>query len=108
MIAVPLREPSTFMASVNFLIHLTPNDAMAQLEERARRLAEEIKSTEVVMKHLATFLARFLVLEGDYLLSMRKAELIRAIFGRRAAATAAGSAAVRSSIATPRSFCKGT
>lgn len=74
-VAIPLREPSTFMASVNFLIHLTPSDALARLEERAERLEKEVNSTETVMKRLATFLPRFLVLEADYLLSMRKAEL---------------------------------
>lgn len=75
MVAIPLREPSTFMASVNFLIHLTPTDAITQLEHRAQRLDQEIASTEVVLKQVATFLLRFHLLEGDYLLWMRKAEL---------------------------------
>ncbi|MBI3477928.1 MAG: helix-turn-helix transcriptional regulator [Acidobacteria bacterium] len=74
MVAVPLREPSTFMASINFLIHLTPSDAVAQLEKRAQQLDQEIATSEAVLKQVATFLPRFHLLEGDYLLSMRKAE----------------------------------
>src|SRR5215470_4297430 len=46
MVAVPLREPSIFMASINFLIHLPPSDAMEQLEGRARRLEQEIGASE--------------------------------------------------------------
>jgi DNA-binding PadR family transcriptional regulator len=75
MVAVPLREPSTFMASVNFLIHLTPSDATEQLGRRAQRLEQEVSTNETVMKKLGTFLPRFLLLEGEYLLLMRKAEL---------------------------------
>lgn len=75
MVAVPLREPSVFMASVNFLIHLTPSDAIAQLESRAQRLAQEISATEIAMKPVAARIPRFHLLEGEYLLWMRKAEL---------------------------------
>jgi DNA-binding PadR family transcriptional regulator len=75
MVAVPVREPSTFMAAVNFLIHLTPCDAIAQLESRAQRLEHEISTTEAVLKQVATFVPRFHLLEGEYLLWMRKAEL---------------------------------
>lgn len=75
MVAVPLREPSVFMASVNFLIHLTPDDAAAQLEDRAQRLTQEISEAETAMKPVAARIPRFLLLEGEYLLCMRKAEL---------------------------------
>ena len=75
MVAVPVREPSAFMASVNFLIHLTPSDAAEQLGSRAQRLEQEINTTETVLKRIATFVPRFLLLEGEYLLWMRKAEL---------------------------------
>ena len=75
MVAVPLREPSVFMASINFLIHLTPSDAVTQLESRAQRLAQEISATETTLQPVAASLPRFLLLEGEYLLWMRKAEL---------------------------------
>jgi DNA-binding PadR family transcriptional regulator len=64
MVAVPLREPSTFMAAINFLIHLDPNDAIVHLENRARRL-----------KQVAVHVPRLHLLEAEYQLWMRKAEL---------------------------------
>ena len=75
MVSVPVREPSEFMASVNFLIHLTPSDATEQLGSRAQRLEQEVSTAETVMKRVANFVPRFLLLEGEYLLWMRKAEL---------------------------------
>jgi DNA-binding PadR family transcriptional regulator len=75
MVAVPLREPSVLMASVNFLIHLTPSDAIVQLESRAKRLAQEISATQTAMKPVAARIPRFHLLESEYLLWMRKAEL---------------------------------
>ncbi len=75
MVAVPVREPSLFMASVNFLIHLAPSDAIAQLEARAQRLQQEISTTESVMNQVATSVPRYHLLEGEYLLWMHKAEL---------------------------------
>jgi DNA-binding PadR family transcriptional regulator len=75
MVAVPLREPSTFMAAINFLIHLSPSDAIAQLDSRAQRLAQELNTTETVMKQVAAHVARLHLLEAEYQLWMRKAEL---------------------------------
>jgi DNA-binding PadR family transcriptional regulator len=75
MVAVPVREPSTFMASVNFLIHLTPSDAAVQLERRVQRLEQEIVAAESGMKIAVERVPRFLLLEGEYMLSMRKSEL---------------------------------
>jgi|SRR5882672_75257 len=75
MVALPVRESSTFMASVNFLIHLTPSDAAAQLERRAQRLEQEIAGAEAGMKILVQRLPHFLLLEGEYMLSIRKSEL---------------------------------
>jgi DNA-binding PadR family transcriptional regulator len=75
MVAVPVREPSTFMAAINFLIHLAPADAMAQLDCRAQRLEQELAATEIVMKQVAARVARLHLLEAEYQLSMRKAEL---------------------------------
>jgi DNA-binding PadR family transcriptional regulator len=75
MVAVPLREPSTFMAAINFLIHLAPNDAITQLEQRSQRLEQELATTESVMKQVAVHVARLHLLEAEYQLWMRKAEL---------------------------------
>jgi len=75
MVAVPVREPSTFMAAINFLIHLDPHDAIAQLEDRARRLEQELSATEISLKQVAVHVARLHLLEAEYQLWMRKAEL---------------------------------
>jgi hypothetical protein len=42
LIAVPRPDPSDFMASVSFLLHLKPGDAAAKLEQRAGRLEAQI------------------------------------------------------------------
>src|SRR5258708_30418099 len=75
MVAVPVREPSTFMAAINFLIHLTPSDAVAQLDDRAQCLELELRTTETVLKQVAVHVARLHLLEAEYQLCMRKAEL---------------------------------
>jgi DNA-binding PadR family transcriptional regulator len=75
MVAVPLREPSTFMAAINFLIHLEPGDAIAQLELRLQRLDQELATTEIVMKQVAIHVARLHLLEAEYQLWMRRSEL---------------------------------
>ena len=54
---------------------LTPADAITQLESRAQRLEQETNATETAMKPVAARIPRFLLLESEYLLCMRKAEL---------------------------------
>jgi DNA-binding PadR family transcriptional regulator len=75
MIATPQREPSAFMASVSFLIHLAPGDAAAQLEGRAARLQAEIEKLGTGVKRIRSFVARINLVELEYMVAMRKAEL---------------------------------
>jgi len=75
MVAVPVREPSTFMAAINFLIHLAPDDAIARLDDRAQRLDQELSATEISLKHVAAHVGRLHLLEAEYQLWMRKSEL---------------------------------
>jgi DNA-binding PadR family transcriptional regulator len=75
MVAVPVREPSTFMAAMNFLIHLAPGDAIVQLEHRSQRREQEITATENLMKQVAVHVPRLHLLEAEYQLSMRRSEL---------------------------------
>lgn len=75
MVAVPLREPSTFMAAINFLIHLEPGDAITQLEQRSQRLEQELATTESVMKQVGLHVPRMHLLEAEYQLWMRRSEL---------------------------------
>ena len=75
MVAVPRREPSEFFAGLSFLVYLEPADAAAQLEERARRLEQEIEELSTTRKRLVSRVTRINLLEEEYLLAMRRAEL---------------------------------
>jgi hypothetical protein len=75
MVASPRPEPSEFMACVSFLLHLDPDDATKQLEERARRLQAEIDGLSLAIKSLVPRITRINVLESEYLLALRRAEL---------------------------------
>jgi DNA-binding PadR family transcriptional regulator len=74
-IATPQKEPSEFVASLNFLVYLTPKDSVAQLESRAQILEYQIAALGVALERLAVFVDRINRIEGEYLLAMRKAEL---------------------------------
>ena len=75
MVAIPVREPSEFMACVSFLLHLDPDDATEQLEERARRLQSEIDGLSRGIKALVARITRINILETEYLIALRRAEL---------------------------------
>lgn len=74
-IAVPRREPSMFMASISFLVYLTPKDATAQLELRCERLRQEVAGWETSLKQLSGWLPRIHLVESEYLLVQLQAEL---------------------------------
>src|SRR5271154_2463968 len=75
MISVPRREPSDFLASMSFVIYLTPSVAAVKLTERARHLAEEIQASHAALKRVALRVQRIHLIESEYLLAMRQAEL---------------------------------
>ena len=81
MVALPRREPSEFFAALSFLVYLDPADAAAQLEARARRLEQEVAAQAATRKRLITHVRRINLLEEEYQLVMRRAELrwIRAL-----------------------------
>jgi DNA-binding PadR family transcriptional regulator len=75
MVAIPRREASEFFAGLSFLVYLEPADAATQLEDRARRLEQEINELTDARKRLVTRVKRINLLEEEYLLAMRRAEL---------------------------------
>jgi DNA-binding PadR family transcriptional regulator len=75
MIATPRHEKSEFMASVSFLLHLTPEDAIVQLELRAVALEQYIAARTSVMKSIVAWVKRINLIEDEYLIAMRQAEL---------------------------------
>lgn len=75
MVSVPQREPSGFLASMSFLVYLTTDDAAAKLAERAGILDTEIQAIEAARKSAANRVHRINLIESEYLVAMRKAEL---------------------------------
>jgi DNA-binding PadR family transcriptional regulator len=75
MIGVPRHERSEFMAAISFLLYLTPEDAEARLAERIVCLAAEIREVEARMKVALTRTERVHLIENEYLLATRRAEL---------------------------------
>jgi DNA-binding PadR family transcriptional regulator len=84
MIGVPKAEPSDFLASLNFIVYLTPQVATGQLDVRAASLEKEIVSIETGLHATLSFVGRVHLLEIEYLLAMRQAELawVRTILGQ--------------------------
>jgi len=76
MIATPRQEPSEFMASVSFLLHLTPKDALVQLELRATQLEQQIATLTAHMQAVISWVQRINLIEDEYLVAMRHAELV--------------------------------
>jgi DNA-binding PadR family transcriptional regulator len=74
-IATPPNEPLEFAASLDFLVYLTPKDALRQLESRAQALAIRVQALRSALAQLATFLDRINRIESEFLLAAYEAEL---------------------------------
>jgi|SRR5215469_1123485 len=75
MISSPRHEPSEFMGAVSNLLHLTPEDALVQLESRAQHLEKQIAATDANVQSIVAWVGRINLLEEEYLQAMRQAEL---------------------------------
>jgi DNA-binding PadR family transcriptional regulator len=75
MVGVPRHESSEFMAAMSFLLFLDQEDAIARLKERAQRLEQNVRAIEGGMKTASAYVKRINLIESEYLLAMRKAEL---------------------------------
>jgi DNA-binding PadR family transcriptional regulator len=75
IVATPRRESSGFMAAISFLVHLSPADALPQLEERCGLLAAEIEDRSARLKAVSAFVQRINLLESEYLVAMLQCEL---------------------------------
>lgn len=75
MIAVPRREGSEFMTAVSFLVHLPPDEAARQLEQRATVLEAEVDQLGRTMSLLLPRVTRVNLLEEEYLQHLCRAEL---------------------------------
>lgn len=75
LLAKPVREPSQFLAALSFLPHLTAEDAVDQLHERASRLDLEILALDAVLRKMVPLIGRAVLVEVEYVRAMRQAEL---------------------------------
>jgi DNA-binding PadR family transcriptional regulator len=75
MIAVPRHESSDFMAAMSFLVHLTPAESLQKLDDRAKILEQEITARSTGIAAAAKHVLRINLVESEYLVAMRKAEL---------------------------------
>jgi DNA-binding PadR family transcriptional regulator len=75
VIARPEKESPLFLAGVLFLAHLEPVDALVQLDARSDELEVEIRTVEASLERVTAVLPRVLLLEAEYELAMRRAEL---------------------------------
>jgi DNA-binding PadR family transcriptional regulator len=84
MVGTPKREPSDFLASLNFIVYLAPPVATRQLDARAASLEKEIHAIETGLHAASALVGRIHLLEIEYLLAMRQAELawVRAVVGQ--------------------------
>jgi DNA-binding PadR family transcriptional regulator len=69
------RETSHFFAALSFIPVLSPADALQQLQDRAGLLATEIAEMERVLQSLLPKIGRVVLLELEYSLVLRRAEL---------------------------------
>ncbi len=75
IVGTPRRESSEFMAAMSFLIFLTPEEAAERLNERVRRLEAEVAGYAERLSQAGEYVPRIHLLEGEYLVSMQRAEL---------------------------------
>jgi DNA-binding PadR family transcriptional regulator len=75
LLANPVRDSTPFFAALSFMAHLTPGDALEQLEARAGLLETEITGLDGALHALVPQIGRLVLLEVEYLRAMRQAEL---------------------------------
>ena len=75
MVSTPRHESSEFIAAMSFLVFLDPDDAITRLEDRVQLLEEESRAIEAGMKAASAWVDRINLIESEYLLAMRDAEL---------------------------------
>lgn len=75
LLAKPVRVPSPFVAAMSFIWHLSPAEALDQLQIRCGQLRCGIIAIQAVLENLVPKIGRVCLIEAEYALAMRKAEL---------------------------------
>ncbi len=75
LLSTPMPDFTWFFAALSFIHQVWPEQARDQLETRIGRLAGEIKAIELTMKELIPKIGRLVLLESEYALALKRAEL---------------------------------
>ena len=75
MVVRPRNEFPQFPAALSFLMMLTPDEARAALEQRAKALREQLAATEAELANLAPILPRVTLMDDEYARATISAEL---------------------------------
>jgi len=75
MVGQPKKEYPEFAAAIAALPVLMPDGARAALERRATAIADEVTGYEEQLSAMAAYLPRVVLLEEEYILAVRRAEL---------------------------------
>jgi DNA-binding PadR family transcriptional regulator len=75
MLARPAREPNQFFAALSFLPVLSPDVVREQVSQRVGHLGEEIATLKAVLANLIPRIGRLVLVEVEYALAMKEAEL---------------------------------
>jgi len=74
-LATPQADPSEFMGSISFLVHLSPKDAAAQLELRRETLERQREGLAAGLRMVRRNVDRVHLIEIEYQIAMIEAEL---------------------------------
>lgn len=76
ILRTPMKEYPQFAAGLSFIAHLTPQNTLDLLKERAESLSKQIQDTRSSMEAtLAMGIDRLFLIEQDYSLALLEAEL---------------------------------
>ena len=75
LLAKPVCEPSQFLAAMSFVLHLSPEDVLEQLDTRAGLLEAQVAELDAVLKTMTPRIGRLVLLEVEYARAVRRAEL---------------------------------
>jgi DNA-binding PadR family transcriptional regulator len=72
----PMADTTWFFAALSFLPALDPKDTAEQLQKRVGHLENEIQQQESVLKDIGPRIGRLNLIEVEYSVALRKAELL--------------------------------
>jgi len=75
LIALPQREIPVFTAAVSYLLYLSPEDTIAQLETRARLLEQHVTRLADVLAVMTPRIGRINLIEAEHARALLQAEL---------------------------------